>query len=175
MKLALLIDRNPDMHCWIEGHTDLIGGDEFNLNLSIRRAESVKTYLTKSLLMDADKIHTRGFGRLHPIVTEGDKDAQAINRRVEIRMRNTPPPEEQLKITPEKATVVPEETPPKAILVKPKRALPLDAPPIEENLIPAPVETPEIQTPANIQDLPEIPKAKPVEPEPPLRALPVEP
>jgi len=42
MKLALLMDRNPNLYCWIEGHTDLVGGDEFNLDLSIRRAEAVK-------------------------------------------------------------------------------------------------------------------------------------
>ncbi|MGD7652117.1 MAG: OmpA family protein [Verrucomicrobiales bacterium] len=175
MKLALLIDRNPDMHCWIEGHTDLVGGDDFNLKLSIRRAQAVKSYLTDSLLMDASKIHTRGFGRYHPIVTEGDTDAQAINRRVEIRMRKTPPAEDQLKVTPQKAPVVPEETPPKAILVKPRRALPLDAEPLEENLTPVPDEQPLIQAPSDIQELPEIPKARPVDPQTPLRALPVDP
>ena len=33
MKVAMLIDRNPNLYCWIEGHTDLFGGDEFNLEL----------------------------------------------------------------------------------------------------------------------------------------------
>ena len=42
MKLALLMDRNPNLYCWIEGHTDLVGGDDFNLDLSIRRAEAVQ-------------------------------------------------------------------------------------------------------------------------------------
>ena len=168
MKLALLMDRNPGMYCWVEGHTDLIGGDDFNLNLSVLRAEAVKTYLVKSLRMDAAKIYTRGFGRYEPLVITGNNDEQSVNRRVEIRMRNTPPNGEQLKVTPKKATVIPEsppqafkpvdETPPppKAILVKPKRALPVE----DANPAPLPPDAPP-------------PRAKPVEEAPPLRAEPV--
>jgi outer membrane protein OmpA-like peptidoglycan-associated protein len=185
MKIALLMDRNPGMHCWVEGHTDLVGGDDFNLNLSIRRAESVKDYLVASLRMDAGRIHTRGFGRYEPLVITGDNDGQAINRRVEIRMRNTPPTREQLKVTPQKATVIPEEPPPpatpvdqtppapKAVLVKPKRALPVedstDTLPVPDPLPPraSPVEDP-------VKPLPPVPRAQPIdEPPPPLRAEPV--
>ena len=148
MKLALLMDRNPKLYCWIEGHTDLIGGDEFNLDLSVRRSEAVKTYLTQSLRMDAAKISTRGFGRYAPLVTRGSPDEQALNRRVEIRMRTTPAPKEPLNLTPQKATVIdespaakaievppparlPEIAPPapRAVLVKPKRAVPVDEEP----------------------------------------------
>lgn len=169
MKLGLLMDRNPDLYCWIEGHTDLVGGDEFNLSLSIKRAEAVKKYLISSLRMDAAKIITRGFGRMSPIVTTGNAAQQAANRRVEIRMRKTPPTEEQVKISPQKATVVPEEEappePPKAVLVKPKRQpLPEEIPPPRA----APVE--EVPEP----EAPPIPKARPIEPEIP-RATPVEP
>jgi len=42
MKLGLLIDRNPKLYCWIEGHTDMIGGEDFNLDLSRRRASAVR-------------------------------------------------------------------------------------------------------------------------------------
>ena len=130
MKLALLMDRNPNLFCWIEGHTDLEGGDEFNLDLSVRRAAAVKRYLVESLRMDASKISTRGFGRYEPIVTRGDRDEQGVNRRVEIRMRPSPPTKEQLTIQPQKAAVVVESPPPKAVEVKPERALPIEqAPP----------------------------------------------
>ncbi|MEO5715921.1 MAG: OmpA family protein [Luteolibacter sp.] len=160
MKLALLMDRNPGLYCWIEGHTDLVGGDEFNLELSIKRAESVKQYLVKSMRMDASKIITRGFGRYEPLVITGTTEEQGVNRRVEIRMRKTPPTSEQRIIAPQKAAVIeeapPEEAPaPKAVLVKPKRALPVE-------------EAPPEPTP---------PKAKPIEPPPAppvLRASPVE-
>jgi outer membrane protein OmpA-like peptidoglycan-associated protein len=129
MKLALLMDRNPNLYCWIEGHTDLVGGDEFNLDLSMRRAGSVKTYLTQSMRMDAARISTRGFGRYEPLVIRGTAEEQALNRRVEIRMRKTPPPKDQLKITPKKAAVIehapPPKTettppPPKGLPIKPK-------------------------------------------------------
>jgi outer membrane protein OmpA-like peptidoglycan-associated protein len=150
MKLALLMDRNPNLYCWIEGHADLVGGDEFNLDLSTRRAEAVKKYLVESMRMDASKISTRGFGRYSPLVISGDNEQQAVNRRVEIRMRKTPPTAEQLKIVPKKAAVVEETPPPKAVLVTPRRALP-----VEERPAPPP------------------PRAQPI-PEPPApRALPV--
>ena len=85
MEIALLMDRNPELYCWIEGHTDLVGGDEFNLDLSIRRADAVKTYLIESMRMDASKIITRGFGRYTPLVITGDADEQAANRRAAAR------------------------------------------------------------------------------------------
>jgi outer membrane protein OmpA-like peptidoglycan-associated protein len=140
MKLALLMDRNPSLYCWIEGHTDLIGGDEPNLNLSIRRAEAVKSYLVESLRMDPERITTRGFGKFSPIVVTGDRDAQAINRRVEVRMRQTPPPTEQIRVVPSQAPVSeppapranpapPEADAPKAIFIQPARAVPVEEPP----------------------------------------------
>ena len=172
MKLALLMDRNPNLYCWIEGHTDMVGGDEFNLNLSVRRAEAVKNYLVKSLRMDAAKISTRGFGRYQPVVITGSHEEQAINRRVEIRMRKGPPSKEQLKITPPKASVIEDPPAPKAVLVKPKRALPLEDqdPPSAE---PAP---PRATIPTEDPASDSVPKATPVEetpPAPPPRAEPV--
>lgn len=163
MKLGLLMDRNPNLYCWIEGHTDLVGGDDFNLNLSIKRAEAVKIYLVNSLRMDAAKILTRGFGRYEPLVVTGTPEDQSANRRVEIRMRKTPPTKEQMRIEPQKAAVIEEAPAPRAVLVKPNRALPVEeAPPPPKA---APVE--------EMPELPAIPRAAPVEPEI-LRAQPVE-
>lgn len=177
MKLALLMDRNPSLYCWIEGHTDLVGGDDFNLQLSVRRAEAVKTYLVKSLRMDASKISTRGFGRYEPLVITGTQDEQAVNRRVEIRMRQTPPTKEQMKIAPKKATVIEEATPPtpviqetppsaKPVLVKPKRALPVEepAPPRAEPLVPK-------ASPVELPPLPDVPRASAVPEKPSIQAV----
>ncbi len=161
MKLALLIDKNPNLYCWIEGHSDMIGGEEFNIELSRKRAESVKDYLVSSMRMDPDRIITRGFGKSQPLVADGDADAQAPNRRVEIRMRKTPPTDEPVKITP-KARPVPEPTappapaPPKAIMIKP-------------NITPEPPKA------MPVPEEPEVLKATPVEEPPVPRALPVEP
>jgi outer membrane protein OmpA-like peptidoglycan-associated protein len=149
MKLGLLMDRNPGLYCWIEGHTDLVGGDEFNLNLSIKRAEAVKNYLVTSLRMARSKIITRGFGRYEPLIITGTAEEQSANRRVEIRMRKSPPTKAQMTVVPQKAAVI-EESPapaPKAILVKPLRANP-----VEEFQ-----ELPEVEIPRAI------PRAQPVE------------
>lgn len=175
MKLALLMDRNPDLFCWIEGHTDLIGGDEFNLDLSIRRAEAVKSYLVDSMRMDASRIFTRGFGRYQPMITTGDRAVQSVNRRVEIRMRKTPPAEDQIRVMPQRAPVVDEappqiveEPPPRAVLVKPKVRRPLVAePPPPRALLVKPQLVQPVEEPA-------VPRALPVEPAAPPRAMPVE-
>jgi outer membrane protein OmpA-like peptidoglycan-associated protein len=156
MKLCLLIDQNPALYCWIEGHTDLVGGDEFNLNLSIKRAEAVRNYLVHSLKVDGTRIITRGFGRYEPIVTTGNAQQQSANRRVEIRMRKTPPTKEQMTVAPPKAVVTEEAPTPKAVLVKPLRALPIEGVPPESK---APPKAP--------------PRAAPVEETPPLRAAPI--
>ena len=177
MKLALLMDRNPNLFCWIEGHTDLVGGDEFNLNLSIRRAEAVKNYLVESMRMDASKIITRGFGRYQPLVTTGSVEEQAVNRRVEIRMRKSPPTAEQMKIEPEKAAVVeeapppsppaapspPPVAPPAPVKVQPAKPLPVQEEPPRALLI-----KPQRALPV------EEPPAVPPPAAPPLRAQPVE-
>ena len=161
MKLGLLMDHNPGLYCWIEGHTDLVGGDEFNLNLSIKRAEAVKIYLTNSLRMDASKIITRGFGRYQPIVISGTAEEQSANRRVEVRMRKTPPTKEQMRVEPPKANVIEDPPSPKAVLVRPNRALPVEEPPAP------PMKAVPVEEPA----APPL-KAKPVEEAPPLRAIP---
>lgn len=173
MKLALLMDRNPNLYCWIEGHTDLVGGDEFNLDLSIRRAEAVKNYLTLSLRMDGSKISTRGFGRYAPLVISGTTEEQAVNRRVEIRMRKSPPPKDPLNNSPQKATVIEPAPAPRAVLVKPKRAQLLQDGPAP----PRPTPPPQRATPVdNLLPLPKVPKASPVDFDPVSttpRALPV--
>jgi len=198
MKISLLMDRNPELYCWIEGHADLVGGDEFNLELSIRRAEAVKFYLVNSVRMDASRIYTRGFGRYEPLVTSGTSEEQSINRRVEIRMRKTPPTKDQMRVAPQKASIVEEALPlppvtpqsqtqemppPKPILVKPKRvllALPVEepAPPRAQPAPPQAQPVPQARPVPEPQPTPApraapVPKAAPVEETPPpMRALP---
>lgn len=177
MKLALLIDKNPTLYCWIEGHTDLIGSDEANIKLSQRRAEAVKTYLVKSMRMDPERIYTRGFGKTQPLITEGNADEQAPNRRVEIRMRKTPPPKGEIKIPKAQPTGIetePEPEPPKAVLVKPN----LDAIPVEEPEPPRAEPVPPRAEPVPPRAEPVPPRATPIEEEAPAdppRAVPIEP
>lgn len=87
MKVALLIDKHPQLVCWVEGHTDLIGDDASNLKLSRERAMAVKMWLVDTLDIDGQRIAVRGFGKSQPLIKGGNVEQQAPNRRVEIKMR----------------------------------------------------------------------------------------
>jgi outer membrane protein OmpA-like peptidoglycan-associated protein len=84
-KLGALIARNAGAVFRIEGHTDSFGGDDYNMQLSIRRAEEVKRWLRETMGIDPSRISTAGFGKTRLLVPAGGSvDAQRINRRVEI-------------------------------------------------------------------------------------------
>lgn len=87
MKLGLLIKRNQESRFIIEGHTDTLGSEEYNLSLSLRRAQSVQDWLVESLGLSTDRVEVKGYGETRPIVPDGDRVAQAINRRVEIAIK----------------------------------------------------------------------------------------
>ena len=70
------------------GHTDAIGSDEYNMKLSQRRAEAVKSYLV-SQGMPAEKIHTEGRGKREPIADNKTKEGRQENRRVDVAVAGT--------------------------------------------------------------------------------------
>jgi len=84
-KLGTLIQRNPKATFTVEGYTDSFGTPEYNLDLSQRRADSVKQYLVEAMGISPAQIQTRGYGatkfRTSP---NGSIDEQSSNRRVEI-------------------------------------------------------------------------------------------
>ena len=87
-KLGTLIRRNPQATFIIEGHTDSFGSDEYNLDLSRRRADTVKAWLVTMMKISADRIAARGFGESRIIASgSGTIEEQQINRRVEIVIR----------------------------------------------------------------------------------------
>jgi len=140
LTVAQLIDRNPGMYCWVEGHTDTFGGDDFNNVLSEKRGQAVKDWLVNALQLDPKFIVVRPFGKSSPIVPEGDRDVQAPNRRVDIKMRKTPPslsdePAPRVLVKPGKAIIVAdeelEEDIPKAEIVTEEEDIP-QAIPVEE-------------------------------------------
>ncbi len=67
----------------IAGYTDSVGSDEYNLNLSDRRAQSVMDYLV-SLGVPAEKLTSRGYGEGDPIASNDTDEGRAQNRRVEL-------------------------------------------------------------------------------------------
>ncbi|HWN23523.1 MAG TPA: OmpA family protein [Candidatus Sulfotelmatobacter sp.] len=84
-KLGTLIQRNPKATFTVEGYTDSFGTPEYNLDLSQRRADSVKQYLVEAMRISPAQIETRGYGmtkfRTSP---NGSIEDQSPNRRVEI-------------------------------------------------------------------------------------------
>jgi outer membrane protein OmpA-like peptidoglycan-associated protein len=68
----------------IEGHTDSVGSDESNLNLSRGRAESVRDYLAQNGIKSERIIAARGFGESKPVAGNETAAGRQVNRRVEI-------------------------------------------------------------------------------------------
>jgi len=66
----------------LEGHTDSEGSDEYNLDLSKRRAESVKKVLVDIFGIDAARISTDGYGESQPVATNETVEGRQENRRV---------------------------------------------------------------------------------------------
>ena len=70
------------------GHADSIGGDAYNQKLSVRRAESVKSYLV-SKGVEPNRIYTEGKGEKQPVADNKTSEGRAKNRRVEIEVVGT--------------------------------------------------------------------------------------
>jgi len=69
----------------VSGHTDMRGTAEYNHDLSVRRAEAVKKYLTAKYSISADHLLVKGYGKSNPLAYGGDDASYALNRRVVIR------------------------------------------------------------------------------------------
>jgi outer membrane protein OmpA-like peptidoglycan-associated protein len=67
----------------VEGHTDSRGSEKHNLDLSQRRADSVRSYLV-ARGYEADRMQARGIGKGRPTTSNDTAEGRANNRRVEI-------------------------------------------------------------------------------------------
>ena len=129
MTVAMLIDRNPNMYCWVEGHTDLFGPEDFNSKLSGKRGQAVKDWLVNALQLSPERILVRAFGKTQPVILEGSIEEQGPNRRVDIKMRKTLPESLRVLVKPGKAIVVEDDEDgiPRAIPVEEApRAIPVE-------------------------------------------------
>jgi len=70
----------------VEGHTDSIGTEQYNLRLSRRRADTVRRYLVDHGIA-ASRITAEGFGESKPVASNDTADGRAQNRRVELHVR----------------------------------------------------------------------------------------
>ncbi len=82
-RLASFMRENPERTLAIEGYTDSVGSDTFNLNLSQRRAESVREALVGRGI-DGARISTKGMGKANPVAGNDSAAGRQRNRRVEI-------------------------------------------------------------------------------------------
>lgn len=80
---AKILKENPDIRVEIQGHTDSKGSDEYNQDLSERRAQSVVNYLVTQLSIDRARLVAKGYGEAMPIATNDTDEGRALNRRVE--------------------------------------------------------------------------------------------
>jgi outer membrane protein OmpA-like peptidoglycan-associated protein len=81
--LAASLQKNPETNILIVGHTDNTGSDTYNMDLSVRRAESVKSYIVAGNVA-ASRLQTQGKGESEPIADNTTVDGRSQNRRVEI-------------------------------------------------------------------------------------------
>jgi len=82
-EVVKLLKAHPDLKVEIQGHTDSTGSDEHNLDLSRRRAETVKGYL-ELYGIAADRLRTTGLGESKPVGDNATDEGRALNRRVEL-------------------------------------------------------------------------------------------
>ena len=76
-----VLNLNPNLTVEIQGHTDDIGKEEYNLKLSENRAQEVKKYLVKQGI-DPSRLTIKGFGKSNPAETNDTEEGRAYNRRV---------------------------------------------------------------------------------------------
>ncbi len=84
-QIAQVLQDNPKIKLRIEGHTDSVANDNFNLKLSQSRADAVRTYLVKAGIA-ADRLVAKGFGEERPIASNAKESGRAANRRVEFNI-----------------------------------------------------------------------------------------
>jgi outer membrane protein OmpA-like peptidoglycan-associated protein len=77
----------PEVNVEIRGYTDSVGSEEYNLNLSQKRADAVKQYLVNSNI-DSSRIIAKGYGEADPIASNKTAGGRAENRRIEFHRLN---------------------------------------------------------------------------------------
>ena len=82
-EIAAALNENPGVRVRISGHTDSDGDDTKNIDLSKRRADSVKNELSKNFGIDAARFETDGKGESQPVAPNDTPANKALNRRVE--------------------------------------------------------------------------------------------
>ncbi len=86
-QLVSFLNKYPERTVTIEGHTDNVGSQDFNLGLSQRRAESVRSFLMRQGI-DGSRIESKGMGESAPVASNDTAGGRQQNRRVEVIISN---------------------------------------------------------------------------------------
>jgi len=89
LEIGRILEKYPDLKIQINGHTDAVGNEDFNFDLSVQRAESVRAFLVSRFSdINSDNLSTRGFGRNRPLSENQTEEGRTLNRRVEFEVLN---------------------------------------------------------------------------------------
>ena len=80
---ARILKNNPNVKIEIGGHTDSVGSESLNMNLSFARANAVRQYLISRHGIDPNRLVARGYGESMPIAPNTTREGRAQNRRIE--------------------------------------------------------------------------------------------
>ncbi|MBC8024606.1 MAG: OmpA family protein [Steroidobacteraceae bacterium] len=86
-QIAAFLNENPERRVQVEGFTDAQGTDEFNLELSQKRADSVAMAIMRRGI-DAQRVRGMGYGEEFPVASNDNAGSRQLNRRVEIIVSN---------------------------------------------------------------------------------------
>lgn len=87
--MASVFNRYTDTWIYVEGHADSTGTDSYNMDLSQRRANSVRGYLIDQRV-GGSRIVATGYGERRPRATNETAEGRQLNRRVEIHVKAIP-------------------------------------------------------------------------------------
>lgn len=83
VKIATILNQFPEMKVTVEGHTDNVGKDEYNLDLSERRAQAVSVFLASQDLV-SERMTVVGYGMTRPVADNATDEGRQKNRRVDL-------------------------------------------------------------------------------------------
>ena len=86
-EMVKLMKDNLELRIEIQGHTDSVGDRDYNQKLSMRRASTVRDYLSLYGI-NLGRMTIQGFGPDRPVAGNDTKDGRALNRRVELKKIN---------------------------------------------------------------------------------------
>jgi outer membrane protein OmpA-like peptidoglycan-associated protein len=85
-RMITWLNNNPEMHVEIEGHTDSRASEEYNQELSEKRAKVVYEYMVEHGV-DAKRLSCKGYGFNKPVASNDTAEGRRQNRRVELRIK----------------------------------------------------------------------------------------